>query len=120
MEIVEEEAIAIAADVERDALIAFVVFACERVAIDDFDFVAALVDRGTLVAKSVDALLGREIEHSGSTGEIDLPVLDQDLLRGRHAEQDSILGQDKLERGLRRLQRRAVVARLESDLHSGI
>src|SRR5262249_23547645 len=120
VEIIEEEAIAAAADVERNALVAFVVFAGEGITVDDLDLVAALVERCTLVAKPVDALLGREIEHGGATGEIELPVLDQDLLRRRYAEQDSVLGQDELERGGRRLQRRAIVARLESNLDNRI
>src|SRR5947209_14574310 len=67
MEIVEEQPVTGAADVERNALVAVVGLAREGVAIDHLEALAALVERGALVAEPVDMLARPQREAGGAS-----------------------------------------------------
>src|SRR5690242_2022638 len=56
MVIMEEQSVAGAAHVERNALVAVVCFARESIAIDHLEALSVLVERGSFVAEPVDML----------------------------------------------------------------
>src|SRR5215510_995854 len=80
MIIVEEQPVAGAAQVERNALVAVVRLAREGVVIDHLEPLTALVERGALVAEPVDVLARPQAEARRAPAGPDPPLLDQ--LRG--------------------------------------